>query len=159
MLNYKLQQQTNLQLVIKSTNKESVMNEKYKILVVDDMPINIKVAQLFLNRLGYVNITVAENGKKALELINDDIDIILLDIGLPDISGFDVCAAIRQKLVKKIPIIAVTATDADDEFYEKCSSVGIDDVINKPFSIDELELKIELWSDKYKEINQRITSF
>lgn len=159
MLNYKLQQSTHLKLVINSTNKESAMNEKYKILVVDDHPINIKVAQLFLNRLGYVNITVAENGKKALELINDDFDVILLDIGLPDISGFDVCTAIRQKLIKKIPVIAVTAIDANDEFYEKCKLAGIDDVINKPFSIDDLKLKIEQWSDKYKEINQRITSF
>lgn len=150
MLNYKLQQPTNLKLVIKSTNKEISMNKKYKILVVDDQTININVAQQFLNILGYSAITVAENGKEALEFINDDYDLILLDIGLPDINGFEVCKSIRAMSTKQIPIIAVTANMINDEFIERCNIAGIDDALNKPYKINDLGLKIEQWLNKYK---------
>ncbi len=156
MLNYKLQQPTNLRLVIKSTNKEISMNKKYKVLVIDDQTINIKVAQLFLNRLGYSTITIAENGKKALEFVNDDYDIILLDIGLPDMSGFEVCKTMRATLTKKIPIIAVTANIIDDEFIKKCNLTGIDDAINKPYKIDYLELKMNEWLNKYKILDSKL---
>ena len=150
MLNYKRQIEDSVSLIFKSGITEVVMKERYKVLVVDDHPINIKVAQQFLNRLGYSDITIAENGKNALKFINDDFSLILLDIELPDINGFDVCKYIRASLMQQIPIIAVTANMLDDKFIEKCNLVGIDDVINKPYKIDLLELKINEWLEKYK---------
>ncbi len=150
MLNYKYPIENNSKINFEFDTKEIAMKEQYKILVVDDHPVNIRVAHSFLTRLGYSAITIAENGIKALESINDDYNLILLDIGLPDIDGFEVCKAMREILAKQIPIIAVTANLVDDNFMEKCKLAGINDVISKPYSIDILELKINRWAKNTK---------
>lgn len=119
------------------------MFKNTKILLVEDNEVNIKIASLLLNDLGLTALTVAKNGLEALELINDDIDLVLLDIGLPDINGFEVCKQMRKTLKKKIPIIAVTTFIEDIE--EKYKFAGIDDVIAKPIEINILNKKINLW--------------
>jgi CheY-like chemotaxis protein len=117
-----------------------------KILIVEDNEINIRIASLLLNELGFTDITVAKNGQEALALIDDDIELVLLDIGLPDMDGFEVCKLMRKTLKKKIPIIAVTTLIKISD--EKYKLAGIDDVIAKPIEMHTLNKKIHQWLNR-----------
>jgi len=114
------------------------VNIKPKILVVEDGLINQKVAKLMLEQLGY-QADIAENGTKALAMYQDDYQAILMDVGLPDISGIEVCARIRsQEWNAHIPIIALTAEG--DSIKDKCLSSGMDEFATKPIMIDALKI-------------------
>ena len=103
-----------------------------KILVVDDEPLIRKLVTDFLKKEGYVTIE-AEDGRKALDLFYDekDIDLIILDVMLPEYDGWTVCREIRKK--SKVPIIMLTARG--EEFDEVFGlDIGADEYIAKPFS-------------------------
>ncbi|MGI6020299.1 MAG: response regulator transcription factor [Lachnospiraceae bacterium] len=102
------------------------------ILVVDDESRIRKLVKDFLTRDGYTVIE-ASDGEEALDIFyrNKDIDLILLDVMMPKINGWDVCKEIRQS--SKVPIIMLTARgDERDELQG--FGVGVDDYISKPFS-------------------------
>lgn len=108
--------------------------EKPKILVVDDIPENIHALK-HLFRKEY-SIIGATSGKKAIELVEKDptIDLILLDILMPEMDGYEVCQIIKTKeLTKDIPIIFVTSLN-DRESEEKGLLLGAVDYIYKPVS-------------------------
>jgi PAS domain S-box-containing protein len=109
-----------------------------KILVVDDQPKNIELLEAYLAPQGYEIIT-AVNGEEALEkLSGNKIDLILLDIIMPGIDGFEVTRRVRQdNLLRLIPIILVTAL-RETEDRVKGIEVGCDDFLSKP--VDKLEL-------------------
>lgn len=111
------------------------------ILVVDDEP-NMRIGlEDNLNFEGY-KVTTAEDGKKALELCQKhDYDIILLDVMMPEVSGFDVCKKIRER-GDQTPIIFLTAKG---EEIDKVLGLelGADDYITKPFSIREILARIK----------------
>ncbi len=110
---------------------------KPHILLVDDNLINIKVTTLLLNEHGYDHIGIAQNGQQALDLFQNGYDVILLDIGLPDISGLDVCRMMREKLHgKKLPIIVITAHG--DLIKQECLDAGANDFLSKPIDIHGL---------------------
>ncbi len=107
------------------------MNNK-KILVVDDEPLIRKLVTDFLKREGYTTIE-AEDGRKALDLFSTekDIDLIILDVMLPEYDGWTVCREIRKK--SRTPIIMLTARG--EEFDELFGfDIGVDEYIAKPFS-------------------------
>ncbi len=107
------------------------MNNK-KILVVDDEPLIRKLVTDFLKREGYITLE-AEDGRKALDLfsIENDIDLIILDVMLPEYDGWTVCREIRKK--SRIPIIMLTARGEEfDEIFGL--DIGADEYIAKPFS-------------------------
>jgi Response regulators consisting of a CheY-like receiver domain and a winged-helix DNA-binding domain len=107
------------------------MNGK-KVLVVDDEPLIRKLVTDFLKKEGYVTIE-AEDGRKALDLFYDekDIDLIILDVMLPEYDGWTVCREIRKK--SRVPIIMLTARG--EEFDEVFGlDIGADEYIAKPFS-------------------------
>ena len=110
-----------------------------KILVVeDDLDIQ-ELLQNFLQESGY-DITVANDGLEAINLFSDDdFDLILLDILLPEIDGFSVCEFIRKK--SQIPIIILTALNGEKEQI-KGLDLQVDDYITKPFSMPVLVRKI-----------------
>lgn len=113
------------------------MNNKPRILLVDDNPINIKVITILLTEHGYDDIAVANNGQQALELFLDGFDVVLLDIGLPDICGLEVCRTMRERLHGKIlPIIVVTAQG--DHIKQNCLDAGANDFLAKPIDIQGL---------------------
>jgi putative two-component system response regulator len=105
------------------------------ILVVDDIPDNIKLLKTILSDENY-NVKVANSGQRCLDIVekSDDIDLILLDIMMPNMSGIEVCQKLKQnKDTKDIPVIFVTAKgEIDDE--AKGFEVGGVDYINKPVS-------------------------
>lgn len=118
------------------------MTEKYKnILVVDDEPKILEVLTSFLESRGFM-VFSAETGKQAIEIFErENIALILLDLMLPDISGEDICRAIRKK--SRVPIIMLTAKIEEENLLEGLS-IGADDYITKPFSLKELGARVEV---------------
>ena len=115
------------------------MNGK-KILVVDDEPLIRKLVTDFLKKQGYITIE-AEDGRKALELFSDeqDIDLIILDVMLPEYDGWTVCREIRKE--SRVPIIMLTARG--EEFDEVFGlDIGADQYITKPFSPNVLIARV-----------------
>ncbi|MEM1426563.1 MAG: ATP-binding protein, partial [Cyanobacteria bacterium P01_H01_bin.130] len=106
-----------------------------QILIVDDEPVNLRVLENFLNFEGYA-VTAAANGEEALGVLNtltQPIDLVLLDIMMPNLSGYDVCQMIRKtRLPSELPVIMLTAKDRPDDLITgfKC---GANDYLTKPF--------------------------
>ncbi len=123
---------------------DKIINKKPRILLVDDNDLNVKVTSILLTEQGYGDICVASNGQQALDLFLDGFDVILLDIGLPDISGVDVCRTMRAQLHgKSLPIIVVTAHG--DQIKQNCLDAGANDFITKPVDINGLITLINRW--------------
>ena len=96
-----------------------------------------------------INVTLAENGIDAINCIYDqDFDLVLMDVQMPSMSGYEATARIREielKLHKdRIPIIALTANVAEDS-KEKCLASGMNDFIVKPFRKDEILNVLKKW--------------
>lgn len=108
----------------------------YKILIVEDNKINQVVTKKFLENHGFICIVV-ENGYEAVELVKDTLfDIILMDINMPLINGFETSKLMRQNGITT-PIIAITAFDKQ-EIEDKIESAQINEVIVKPFDSEKL---------------------
>lgn len=114
-----------------------------KVLVVDDEP-NILLSLEFLMEQAGFSVTTAEDGETALQRINDtEPDLVLLDISLPGISGFDVLEQLRQDArFIRLPVIMLTAHGREVE-REKGMALGADDYITKPFSPRELVARLK----------------
>lgn len=110
------------------------------ILAVDDEPKILEVIASFLGSRGY-HVLSAKNGAEALEIFEkNNISLILLDLMLPDISGEEVCSAIRKK--SRVPIIMLTAKSSEDSHLSGME-LGADDYITKPFSLKLLTAHVE----------------
>ncbi|WP_108060290.1 response regulator [Poseidonibacter lekithochrous] len=119
------------------------------ILIVDDDIKNIFVLDAALKEFD-ANTFTAFNGKEALELLekNNNIDLILMDIMMPVMNGYEAMEKIREdKNLQHIPIIAVTAKAMKDD-REKCISLGADDYMSKPIDLNILGNLIKVWSSK-----------
>ncbi|MBT2774376.1 response regulator [Halomonas sp. ISL-60] len=114
-----------------------------KVLVVDDEP-NIVLSLEFLMEQAGFEVVTAEDGEQALARVNDSHpDLLLLDISLPGISGFDVLERLRgEAATAQLPIIMLTAHGRDVE-REKGMALGADDYITKPFSTQSLVEKVK----------------
>jgi len=113
--------------------------EGVEVLLVEDNIVNQIIATTFLEEHG-CQVSVAGHGKKALELLHSEhpFEVILMDIGLPDSSGYDVVKEIRQRhFLKDIPIIALTAHILERDKAE-CLAVGMNDIITKPIQRERL---------------------
>ncbi len=115
-----------------------------KILLVDDEPVNIKILKAMLVPEGY-EVFTAQNGLEALEKLNtDNPDIVLLDVMMPEMDGFEVCKRIKaQKDKRMIPVLMVTALQ-DKIHRQQAMEAGADDFLSKP--IDRIELLIRVKS-------------
>ncbi|KAB1064510.1 PAS domain-containing hybrid sensor histidine kinase/response regulator [Salibacter halophilus] len=111
----------------------------YHILLVEDNPINQKIAAQFLNKWG-AKVTVSENGKDALDVITSkDFDLILMDLQMPEMDGYEATKAIRsidEEYFKNIPVVALTA-DAFNEVRDNVLEVGMNDYVTKPINPEE----------------------
>ena len=115
-----------------------------KILLVEDYPINIKVATKFLERW-QVELDVAENGLIATEKHEKGrYDVILMDIQMPVMDGYTAAEKIRET-DKDVPIIALTAS-ATFTNQDRAFTVGMNDYVTKPFNPKELYQKIAKYS-------------
>ena len=114
----------------KDLNYELLNNKN--VLVVDDNQFNREVLDVILSQCK-INVTSASSGHEAIEILknNSNFDVILMDINMPIINGFDTTKLIRKKGITT-PIIALTAFDKQ-EITEQALSSGMNDIIIKPF--------------------------
>lgn len=110
-----------------------------KILVVEDDDRMADALLAFLGRAGYATVRAA-NGTQALELLGADTEAVLLDLGLPDMDGLDVCRRIRG--MSGVPVIIATARSQVDERI-KGLHAGADDFVVKPYDVRELMARLE----------------
>lgn len=125
------------------------MNEASRILIVDDEPDIRDVLRLLLEPRGYA-VSEAYDGAMALELIRSrlDIDLIILDVMMPGMSGIDACAEIRK--YSNAPILFLTAKTGEDTNLDAYRSGG-DDFLGKPFSQAVLLAKVSSLLRRYKQ--------
>ncbi len=131
--------------VIKSNQKKiEVEKNGINILLVDDNFINRLLVIHLLEDKGY-SVTEAENGYQAIEkLKEEDIDLVLMDISMPDLDGLEATRIIRkmdEAYLRKVPIIAMTAHAFQEQIQEALDS-GMNDYLGKPFKPEELFQKI-----------------
>jgi DNA-binding response OmpR family regulator len=129
-----------------SPGEEALRNEKSKpkILIVDDMPENIELIEAYLSFEPYDVIT-ASSGKEALQKLKEEkLDMILLDVMMPEISGYDVCKIIKNDPETQfIPVLMLTALSGIEDRITGIEA-GADDFLTKP--INRLELKTRVKS-------------
>ena len=118
------------------------MKNKPVILVVDDLLPNIELLEAHLVPQGY-EIVQATSGEEALEKLSDDqVDLVLLDVMMPGMSGFDVLAKLRaENRTRRIPVVMITA-HTENEDRVKALEAGCDDFISKPFDKHELLARV-----------------
>lgn len=115
-------------------------SRKYRILVVDDERRMVGFIRLNLEQDGF-EVIEAYNGTEALERLRDSLpDLILLDVMMPDIDGFEVLRTIRE--VSQVPVIMLTAKSEEDDKV-KGLELGADDYVTKPFSPRELVSRVK----------------
>ena len=116
-----------------------------RILLVEDNLMNRKLATVILEENGF-EIEIAENGSKAVEILKERaFDLILMDIQMPVMDGYQATTIIRDELHIPTPILAMTAHALAGE-KEKCIQLGMNDYLSKPFTERDLLLKIAQWS-------------
>ncbi|WP_346854249.1 hybrid sensor histidine kinase/response regulator [uncultured Draconibacterium sp.] len=125
----------------------TTQNSTPTVLIVDDNPNNLKIIALILRSFNY-KIVIATNGEQAIEMVEKTLpDIILLDVMMPKIDGFETCRLIKAKdEYKDIPIIFITALN-DTESLVKGFKAGGVDYITKPFNKDELISRVKTHLD------------
>jgi DNA-binding response OmpR family regulator len=110
-----------------------------RVLIVEDDSGVAKALDAFLGRSGYATARAA-NGQEALDSLGADTEVVLLDLGLPDVDGIDLCRRIRAR--SEVPIIVVTARSQVDERIRGLRA-GADDFVVKPYDVHELLARIE----------------
>lgn len=116
-----------------------------KILIVDDTPANIEVLDALLAIEGYKNISKTTDPREVIDLyLKFEPDLILLDLNMPYMSGFEVMEQLQQMVNHQIylPILVLTA-DASDATKKKALAAGASDFLSKPFDLVEVSLRIE----------------
>ncbi len=115
------------------------------ILLAEDNLVNQKVAKKILEKMGHV-VTIADNGRKAVDaLAQENFDLILMDVSMPELTGLEATGIIRNQEKKTgdhIPIIAMTAHAIEGD-REKCIDAGMDGYLSKPIKVDQLSQAIE----------------
>lgn len=139
--------------------------DKYEILIVDDTPDQIETAMYVLKSNNY-KVRVATKGLTALKLLEKQVpDLILLDIFMPEIDGFELCKLIKSnETFKNIPIIFLTSSD-DEQSIKRGFDSGAQDYVTKPFNPTELlarvntHIKLKQQTQSLWEANKELDSF
>jgi CheY-like chemotaxis protein len=122
-----------------------------KILVVEDNLLNQKIASYLLEGFGFSS-EVAINGKQAIDLLQKEkFDLIMMDIQMPEMDGYETTGHIRNNLKLNIPIIATTGHSSGAE-KSKCIESGMTDYISKPLRTEELRQVLNRYLFPDKEI-------
>jgi len=119
-----------------------INNSDFTILIVDDVDANVLLLKLLISKAGFKTLT-ASNGREALEVVNkSDPDLILLDIMMPDMDGYEVAKVLRGTPERcDIPIIFLSALNSSEDIV-KGFKLGAADYVSKPFNKDELLIRI-----------------
>jgi len=131
---------------VKETNTDTLA-AKYplRILLAEDDVFNQMVALQVLENIGY-SATIAENGRMAVEYTQGNTyDLVLMDVQMPGMDGFEATKCIRETLAQQPVILAMTANAMDGD-RNRCILAGMDDYISKPVNIEELMAKLKKWA-------------
>ncbi len=116
------------------------MSEKTKLLIIDDDEQLVEAMCLYLTKAGY-EVSTASNGRDGLQTMYlDRPDLIVLDIMMPEMDGWEVCGRVRD--VSNVPVIMLTARGQEADRV-KGLKIGADDYVIKPFSLKELDARIQ----------------
>lgn len=120
-----------------------VGNRKFTILIIDDNHINLKVLLDIVNTLGF-SVIAADNGRDALRLIKEEtIDLLLLDLMMPEMTGYEVCEVVRKEYhMVELPILIITAAGAPAD-YSASFQAGANGFIRKPIDAEDMKARIE----------------
>lgn len=142
--------------VKQDTLKQDGLSGK-RILIVEDNEANQKVIYHMLHNAG-IEPDLADNGKVAIQLLEDgfEYDLIIMDLQMPEMDGFETTVHIRQKLNLNIPIIAMTASALRNEKI-KCLEIGMNEYMNKPFVPSDLFRELRRFLLKSEEIETEET--
>ena len=151
MFSFELEVEYSTQEVVRSEEKLGQMigdvQLKKSVLIVDDDLVNRKVMYAVVKKLGH-SVILAEDGSIAVDYCKrENFDIILMDISMPNMDGFEATKQIRRLDGYQrggTPIVALTAYALDGD-REKCLSNGFDDYMSKPIEISEVANKISEW--------------
>lgn len=137
--------ETNKDKPISSTTLAQIKNLGLNILVIEDDQISRQFAKIILQTLN-CNVTMAKDGTEALEKIKQKYDMIFSDIGLPDISGFEIAKHIREEgsINQSTTLIALTGHAAESD-NEACLKIGFNEVLKKPLSMEGFQQEIAKW--------------
>ncbi|OMQ39164.1 two-component system sensor histidine kinase/response regulator [Pseudomonas putida] len=141
------------QKMLKTARSRDKVFEGRKVLLVDDDVRNIFALTSALEQKGAV-VVIGRNGREAIERLNEfeDIDLVLMDVMMPEMDGFEATTLIRKEpRWRKLPIIAVTAKAMKDD-QERCLQAGANDYLAKPIDLDRLFSLIRVWLPKMERI-------
>ncbi|MBV4485054.1 response regulator [Pseudomonas sp. SWRI153] len=141
------------QKMLKTARSRDKVFEGRKVLLVDDDVRNIFALTSALEHKGAV-VVIGRNGREAIERLNEveDIDLVLMDVMMPEMDGFEATQEIRKDpRWRKLPIIAVTAKAMKDD-QERCLQAGANDYLAKPIDLDRLFSLIRVWLPKMERI-------
>ncbi len=121
-------------------------SETTRILLVEDNPVNMKLAKLILARENF-HVDIARNGREAVDMYTsapDRTDMILMDVQMPVMDGIEATREIRARGHESVPIIAMTAHAINGD-RERCLEAGMNDYITKPIRINRVLKTIAKW--------------
>lgn len=111
--------------------------DKKNILIVEDNPMNQLLIKTIFENEGF-NFLIVDNGEEAIKALKEkSYELILMDLMMPIMNGYEASSIIRNELNLDIPIIAITA-DVTSKIQDKCLKAGMNDYISKPYKIEEL---------------------
>jgi CheY-like chemotaxis protein/HPt (histidine-containing phosphotransfer) domain-containing protein len=126
------------------------------VLVVEDEPVNAAVAQGYLAELGCTSAWV-ENGPEAIaRSATEKFDLIMMDLNMPTMDGFATTRLIRERegSRRRVPIVALTAHDSAN-YRDSCLSAGMDDLLSKPYTLDQCAQVLRRYIERAPEPSQR----
>jgi two-component system, OmpR family, response regulator len=115
-----------------------------KLLLIEDYAETIEVIRFYCNSKGNIDFQVINNGKEGLEAIQkDDFDLILLDLAMPEFSGYDIVKALKEEGILESKNIVIFSASSDRTLIEEMRKKGVKDILKKPCSLEELTDMIE----------------
>ena len=122
----------------------AVSSQPVSVLVAEDNTVNQKLILKLLDKLGYRDVQLAANGRQALEQVcQGGIELVLMDMQMPEMDGLDATRAIRQAALAQQPHIIALTANAFDEDRERCQQAGMDDFLSKPVSLERLSAAMQ----------------
>jgi signal transduction histidine kinase/response regulator RpfG family c-di-GMP phosphodiesterase len=148
--------QAQINPVFNESGGEMTAENKANVLLVDDRPENLLAMQTILEDLGQ-NLICAASGHEALRfLLTEDVALILLDVQMPGLNGFDFAELVRaRERTQHTPIIFISATSRDEQYVFKGYSLGAVDYMTKPFEPEILKSKVRFFTKLFLQ-NQEI---
>ena len=130
--------------------------EKFNVLIVDDIDENIYSLKLLIEENFDLNIFTATSANDAMAiLLNKSIDLILMDVQMPDVDGFEFTSYLKElEIIKDIPVIFITGIYDTEQYKSKAYEIGGIEYITKPIDNNLLTSKLKVYIDLYESINK-----